>query len=266
MESTKQVKWLTGYTAILVTVLALNFPWADLPNQASYAAIFSIALGIGGWASKKIDAVGAAVGVVLTYAMFLGGGWQGIGLMFTFFVLGSLASRFRKSEKINAGLEQENAGKRTLINALANGGIAGLCGLVAWIVPEHQSEFVVAMTASITSALGDTCSSELGNVWGKRYIHIFTFKADQRGKDGVISLEGSLAGISGSLFIALMFGGPSWLIIWVAGILGNVMDSLLGGSFQQKGLLDNDLVNLLSTLFAALIAYFFYLGALTFTL
>ena len=135
--------------------------------------------------------------------------------------------------------------------------MAGICGFLAWYFPEHQLMFEVMMVTSIASATSDTFSSELGNVYGRRYFNILTFRGDQRGKDGVISLEGTLAGLMGASLIGLTYlifrGGSFWVIsIVVGGMVGNFMDSFLGATAQQKGLLNNHQVNLASTVLSGL--------------
>ena len=76
--------------------------------------------------------------------------------------------------------------------------------------------------------------------------------------DGAISLEGTFAGVAGSLLIALgyylnkpIFGDA--LPIFVGGILGCLVDSALGATLQRGGTLNNHSVNFFSTLVAAIL-------------
>lgn len=231
-----------------------------LPDNWLWGLLVAAILSIASLATRKIDLGGAFAGGLITFGMFLGSSWLGIAALTLFFVAGTLVSQWKKREKQQLQLAQENEGKRTIVNAVANGGVAGVCGLLAWWLPEYQRIFEVAMMASIASANSDTFSSELGNVYGKRYINILTLSADRRGLDGVISWEGLLAGVVGSLLVALLyvahhsFGLFSFaVLICVAGILGNLSDSYLGATLQRKGVLDNHSVNALSTLIAALL-------------
>ncbi len=210
--------------------------------------------------SKKIDLPGAGVGFLLTLSMFLGASWYGIVLLTGFFALGTMVSMWRRKEKKALQLEQEKGGKRGIVHALANGGVAGACGLVAWIWPEYAFQATLAMSASIASATSDTFSSELGNVYGSRYWDILSWRKGNKGADGIISLEGSLAGLLGAALIAALFWAffpektaTVWLIL-LAGIFGNLMDSVLGASLQRKGLLDNHSVNFFNTLAAAIMS------------
>ena len=210
--------------------------------------------------SKKIDGLGSMVGGVIAFSIFLGGAWPALLLLFLFFVLGSAASSWKYHTKVKLGLAEKNKGQRTSINALSNGGVAALCGLLAFLIPEIIT-FNLMLAASLASATSDTLSSELGNVYGKKYVNILKLKPDVRGNDGAISLEGTLIGLIGSAFIAISYGLVSEstsigviVMIGVSGFVGNLMDSVLGASLQKSGRLTNHGVNFVSTLFAALFA------------
>ena len=216
--------------------------------------------------SQKMDIPGAIVGGIIGSFLFLGGGFPMLAIMGGFFVMGVAATSWKKGLKNERGLAQENEGKRSVRHALANGGIAAIYSLMAVFSPQNQLLLLAMAAGSFASATADTLSSELGNIYGRSYVNILTFKPDERGKDGVVSLEGTLLGLMGSALIAVLFAWSyqAWdfaLYVALAGGVGNLMDSLLGASFQQKGHLSNDKVNFLSTWGAActvlLFTYFF---------
>jgi uncharacterized protein (TIGR00297 family) len=108
------------------------------------------------------------------------------------------------------------------------------------------------MAGSLAAATADTLSSELGTLLGRRFYNVVTFRSDRRGLDGVVSLEGTVAGAIGAGLIALVYAtGHVWNteLIWIlfAGITGNFIDSLLGAILERKGFIGNNAVNFLNT-------------------
>jgi uncharacterized membrane protein len=78
----------------------------------------------------------------------------------------------------------------------------------------------------------------------------------------VVSVEGFLLGLLGSGTIALVYAldnntGIRWLIVILAGTLGNLADSYLGATLERKHWLGNDGVNLACSLTGALTALIF---------
>lgn len=212
---------------------------------------------------KKVSLSGAIAGAIISF-LILQNNWVNFLLFGLFFVLGSIATKWQFERKRQLNLGQENEGVRTWIHASANGGIPAFFSFVALLFPEFTS-LTYAATAAIAAALSDTLSSELGNIYGVRYVDILNFKKGNRGEDGVISLEGTLFGVVGSLLIAVLFGILTTnyfviLPITIAGFAGNLMDSYLGATLQRKGWINNHIVNFLNTFFAAfLVVLWFYI-------
>ncbi|TDO23931.1 DUF92 domain-containing protein [Pedobacter duraquae] len=205
--------------------------------------------------AKKLTISAALVAGLIGSVVYLGAAERGIFLLLTFFILGVLATSYKKEAK--AGIfNEEVTAPRTTGQVLANGGAAGILGLLAFFNPEHANIYQLMMAASLASALADTLSSELGVLYGKRFFNILTFKRDTKGSDGVISFEGTLIGAFGALLIALIYAGLSKLslIVTLAGIIGNMLDSILGAALERKQLLNNNAVNFLNTSLAAIVA------------
>ena len=208
----------------------------------------------------KLTIPATITGTTIAVSIFAGAGYVGFIMMTMFFLLGILATAHKVDTKKQIGIAEANKGRRTASQVLANAGVQGLLGLFKVADAQHQSLYLLMIAAAFSSATADTLSSELGSVYGKRFYNILNLKKDLRGLNGVVSLEGTLAGIAGSCIIALLYAiaagfGKGFIIVIIAGTAGNLFDSVLGATLERKGLLKNDGVNLLNTAFAAVVAW-----------
>jgi uncharacterized protein (TIGR00297 family) len=226
---------------------------------------------------RKLTSQAAVAGAVCGWAVYIGDGFRGLALLALFFALGTAATSWRKKEKLGMRGTAAHQSIRRISQVIANGGIAALTGLLALAFPAHGQLFSLMLAASLSSATADTLSSELGMVYGRRFFNVLTLKTDERGLDGVISLEGLLLGLIGSALVAAIFlvvpaspaavtainlaqphqhdpivsKGRAFLVLILAGTIGNLADSILGALLERRGLIDNDAVNFLNTLVAA---------------
>lgn len=213
---------------------------------------------------KKLHVTAAVTGGIIGLLVFMGAGYTGIVMMAAFFILGSSATSWKIKTKQQLGLAEINNGRRTAAQVIANAGMAGILGMLLWLYPEQKNVLSIMLASVFSSATADTLSSELGNIYGSKFYNISTFKKDQKGLDGVISLEGTLIGVTGSIFIALIYAiGFGWntltiLIIILAGTVGNLSDSVMGAVAERKHTLKNDAVNFLNTCFGAITAFILF--------
>ena len=210
---------------------------------------------------KKLTVAGALTGALLGYILYIGGGYAGLAMMTIFFVLGTAATSWKKSEKRALKPDEGAEQTRTAGQVLANAGAAGMAAMGAWLIPSRADLFQLMIAGAFASATADTLSSELGMVYGRRFFNIVTWRPDRKGLDGVVSMEGLLIGVAGSLVIAGVyaigvrrFGMKETAVILIAGTIGNLCDSVLGAVMERKGFLSNDAVNFFNTLTAALVA------------
>lgn len=213
--------------------------------------------------TRKLTLAGALAGGATGLAVYAGALYPGISMLAAFFISATLASSWKKKFKRALNIEEANSGRRDAWQVLANGSIAGICGILAFMQPVHSGLFVVMMASALSSATADTLSSELGNVYGSRFYNIITFRKDARGLDGVISLEGTLCGLGGSILIAVIHAlGSGWdnnfSLIVAAGTIGNISDSVIGAVFERRNYLNNNMVNFMNTLIASLAAMLLY--------
>jgi len=211
---------------------------------------------------KKLDTKAAVAAVVIGFAVWLGEGYTGIILLATFFVTGTLATSWKMHTKQQGGLAEQHRVQRTATQVIANGGVAAILSFVSFL-SVRQQPLLLMVASSLSSATADTLSSELGNVYGKKFYNIMNFKKDVRGLNGVISFEGTIIGIAGSSLIALIYSAQAgftiqFLWIVIAGTIGNLTDSVLGATLERKNILSNDVVNFLNTLTGAVISLLLY--------
>lgn len=224
--------------------------------------LFILAGGLISYTSNKLTFPASVTGVLTAVLIYLGAGYPGLVMLGAFFVLGVAATGHKKEYKVSMNLAQIVDTTRTSGQVFANAAVAACCSVLILFFRNLELECQILLASSFASATGDTLSSELGNVYGRRYFNILTCRRDKRGLNGVISLEGTLFGLGGSAAIAtiycLFFGWSIvFIVITLAGLAGNIFDSLLGALFERTGRLTNNAVNFLNTLFASLVAWLF---------
>lgn len=175
-------------------------------------------------------------------------------LLFVFFVT-LAATRAGAQRKRYLRMAEADSG-RSASQVIANLGIAAL----VLAIPAFSSAYLLAL-AGLAEVAADTTSSEIGTAFSSKTILITTWKRVPPGTDGGISWTGTAAGMIAALMIAagaVALGSVSSsaaLVIACAGTAGMLVDSLLGAVIEQRGYLNNDLVNLLSTAAAAFVAW-----------
>jgi uncharacterized protein (TIGR00297 family) len=212
----------------------------------------------------KLTLAGAIVGGVIALMIFAGAAYTGVAMLGAFFIFGTAATVWKRKEKESFKPIEDRSTKRNAGQVLANGGMPAVIGILICLIPAKTGLLRMMMGASLASAMADTLSSELGTVYGKRLYNIITLKKDERGLDGVISVEGTLIGIAGSIIIAIIYAlgfgwNSSFLFTIIAGTIGNISDSVLGALLERKRYLTNNTVNFLNTFIAALVAWLVFL-------
>ncbi len=208
---------------------------------------------------KKKLTPAAGVTAFLLGCVILATGLMPALMLVAFFVMGVLASAYGRSVKRTIKNGQTHSEERNTLQVLCNGGIAGICALLAFRYPEHSGLYVLLMAGSLAAAAADTVASELGTVLGKRFVNVLSFRKEERGLDGVISGEGTLAGIAAAAVIALIYSAGAGfsreaLYIIAGGAAGNYIDSVLGAILQRRGRLSNNAVNASNTFTGAIVA------------
>jgi uncharacterized protein (TIGR00297 family) len=257
---------LVPTTAIWVTLVA-GEAWNQHDPVLGQAAVFGVGLALLVFATRTATAGAALTGAILAAALYLQTpGWHtALWPLLVLLLLTFAATRFGRRRKEQMGIAESRRGRRAS-QVAANLGVAALAGIplseIHVFTPETfpQRAALVAMIAALAEATADTLSSELGQVLGGEPRLITSFRRVPVGTDGAISVLGTFIGILGAALIvaasipALGVTRQEAVAALAGGIAGLLVDSLLGATVERRGWLNNDAVNALSTLAAALLA------------
>lgn len=192
-------------------------------------------------------------------------GWRGYLVMMVYFLVGSGVTRIGMAEKEAAGIAEKRSGARGPENVWGSALTGTICAIAADLLIPNQPQLVpfllLGYVASISTKLSDTCASEVGKAYGKRTFLITTLQAVDRGTEGAVSLEGTIAGVVGSLVIAIAAWAVNLIdltgiaICLIAAFVATNLESVIGATVQNKfDWLTNELVNIVNTLIGASVA------------
>ncbi|MES3160959.1 MAG: DUF92 domain-containing protein [Halorubrum sp.] len=254
-----------------ITVVVVAFVvWGFLALEPTVSALgivaglaVTVALGYVSYALGAASVPGMLTGVLLALLTVVLGGVGWFLTLMMFYSVGALASKYRFDEKAERGVAQENQGARGTGNVLANSAVA-LVALIGYAATDHvgvtPALFGFAFAGAIGTAMADTLSSEIGGLFdGPRLIT--TLERVEPGTDGAVTWQGELAGGVGAVLVAAVaavgipLGDPvgGGAVVFVAGVVGMTVDSLLGVLIEGERV-GNQSVNFLATLAGAFVA------------
>ena len=255
---------------VAVTLVGAFALWAGLEVTGPVAvSIFGgvaavVANAVFGFAAMRmglLDRRGAVAAAVVGVLVALGTGLPGwLGLV-AFFALGVGSTAYRR---LRARTRARPAGgeERTLRgagNVVANGGVAAVAAvLLGFGAPIATA--TAAFAGALAAATADTVGGEVGRAVGGPTVRVPDGARVPPGTDGGVSIAGTLATVLAAFTMAAVLAAlgivpaGSVAVLTIAGGLGAGLDTLLGGTLERHGLLDNEEVNFTSTLFAAWLA------------
>ncbi|MEM6456069.1 MAG: TIGR00297 family protein [Acidobacteriota bacterium] len=267
LDDNIRVPLIAGLT--LLGLLQSQAYWASvdlgpLLHAALIGGAVNLVLAGAGYAARSVNRSGFVAGWLIGTTIFTFLGWSGYLVLLAFFVGGTAATKLGYQRKAKAKLAQEGGGRRGAKHALANTLAPAIAAVFAATAASPLLDvgllYRLGFVAAFATALGDTLGSEIGQLYGRRTFLITTLKPVPRGTEGAVSLEGTLAGLAGSLAVAALgaalglYGAMGVAIVTVAAFLGTTLESLIGATLEARGWLDNEAVNFLNTLTGALLA------------
>ncbi|HEX9407865.1 MAG TPA: DUF92 domain-containing protein [Thermoanaerobaculia bacterium] len=260
------VPFAAATTLAMLAIQPLVGEVAHPPVAWPWIALNTV-LAILGFALRTVDFSGLITGWLLGTIVILGGGPPLYVALLAFFIVGTACTRLGYARKAREGLAQEKGGRRGAGHAFANVGVAAICAIACWrglgLVPLFMG------IASLATAAADTAGSEIGQLIGKRAFLPLTFRRVDRGTEGAMSIEGTLAGAIGALIVAIAgttmtahhlrpgFMGSVTIdrthtiaVVTVCGILGSYIESVTGSLTKT---VPNNVMNFFNTAVGAVI-------------
>ncbi|XP_042207279.1 transmembrane protein 19-like isoform X3 [Homarus americanus] len=278
------------------------------PSRWLSATLLPILIAWRGLQGRSLSFSGAVSGLAVGFLLTLGS-YVFFANLLVFFISSSKATKFLSSKKRKLEENFKEGGERNWVQVVCNGGVASLLALFYMMdcgCGEHPIDMIynyrcswlnLAVLGALSCCNGDTWASEIGTVLSiGDPVLITSLQSVPRGMllgtNGGISLVGLVVSLMGGFVVGLghyftllmcvsnsimISAPPQWPIIFVGaigGLMGSVIDSVLGATVQFSGIdsegkiverpgegvipicgsniLDNHAVNLISSLLTAL--------------
>jgi uncharacterized protein (TIGR00297 family) len=193
------------------------------------------------WRRQSLSASGAGAAVVAGTTIYVGGGAVWFATLFTFFVTSTLLGRVGAAHKAAIKREFSKGDRRDAWQVLANGGVAAAAALGMGLLPDAR--WLYAFAGALACANGDTWATELGTLSRGEPWSLTTLTRVPRGTSGAVSPLGLAATGGGALAVALVAAGAPAAaggrarfvaVVVIAGVVGALVDSLLGTTLQES--------------------------------
>lgn len=224
-------------SALILDVM-LHLPLCGQLTVLSWIA-FSFLLALAAYRLKVLNLGGAAGAMLLGSLVFSIGGLFWVVPMATFFVLSSLLSKIGKNRRNILKGRLEKGSRRDILQVYANGGVSLIMAVLYYYTT--RDIFYLMFLGSLASATADTWGTEIGIFARNEPRHILTFSRVPAGTSGGVTILGTFGFFCGAGFLTLSGIYPIgesllslFLIITVSGILGALIDSVLGATLQAQ--------------------------------
>jgi uncharacterized protein (TIGR00297 family) len=238
-----------------------NNPWliAVVINTILIAIAFALP-------KKLLTPAGYANAWLLGVIVWGALGWRAYATTLFYFFIGSGVTKVGMAQKEAYGIAEARGGIRGPGNVWGSALTAAVCALAVAVMPliypagselltRWQALLTLGFVASLSTKLSDTTATEIGKAYGQRTFLITTLQPVPRGTEGAVSLEGTLAGVMGSIALALVAWAVGLIsslsavgICAIAAFGATTVESLIGATVEEKlTWLTHDLVNIINT-------------------
>ncbi|MEO8946177.1 MAG: DUF92 domain-containing protein [Gemmatimonadaceae bacterium] len=262
----------------MIETIFLPAEYLLLPGRALAGLAAAAAVAVIAWRAGALTRSGCAAAVACGTLCAVGG-WNWASLLIVYFVGTSALSHLtsRRTRERTAGILSKGE-RRDGLQVLANGGVYSIAAALT-AAPSMPTWVAWGALGALSAAAADSWATEVGTWLGGRPRSIVSRTYVRQGESGGVTVMGFVGGFGGAGIVgisAMSLGFTSGLALAtvVCGCVGAIVDSLLGATIQERrwcdacdeptertvhlcgsatrragGVagLDNDVINLLST-------------------
>ncbi|XP_071792179.1 transmembrane protein 19-like [Asterias amurensis] len=234
------------------------------PGRWLLTVTLPLFLATNGLRKKSVTSGGAILGYIVGFIMLMAS-YSFFMALLAFYYTASKATTFKAEMKKKIETDYKEGGQRDWLQVVCNAGIPMSLAIIYLIdsgfrdLPLDFSRrydttwTALALMSSFACCCGDTWSSEIGSVMGSKTPRLITTLSKVPvGTNGAISTVGILSSIVGGFMVGCGFyigllisfsspvfktSTPQWPVIFfaaIAGLVGSLIDSLLGALFQYS--------------------------------
>jgi uncharacterized protein (TIGR00297 family) len=250
--------------ATMVDVDALAAAWPMMAARLPAAIVINVILALSAVLARSMTLTGGIVGTLIGIVIYIGAGGAGFLLLCSSFALAVLSSQVGRARKLAAGIAEDRGGRRGAGNALANCLVGAIgAGLIAAQFDDRAGALV--LVAGLTAGASDTVASEIGKAFGGTPRAVLSLERVPAGTPGAVSVVGTLAGLAAAAVMAIaavglrLSGFEMNMVgaVVIGATVGAFAESALASWLEPRGILNNDVLNVLNTAVASAVALAF---------
>lgn len=235
----------------------LRFSTSDLATSLAVNTAIATTAHIRG--QQSLTKSGLVNAWLLGNVLLTCGGFQAWSTCALYFLIGTFVTKLKMSEKENAGIAEKRNGMRGPENVWGSAATAAIfCSMLGH--GGNDNLLKLAFMSSLATKASDTSASEIGKAFGKNTFLITNLKRVPAGTEGAVSLEGTIAGIVGSILIAVYGIEIGWVQDWnqlgvvvISSFVATTIESFLGATIQNDKIFTNEFINFINTMVGSLV-------------